>query len=93
MGKLIEEMSGKGVLESTEGCLSSAKGGHVRLAGGGFSVTDGPFTEAKEIVGGFAIIRANSKEEALGHIKQFLNVAGDGVVEFRQLYEAGDFGG
>jgi len=51
-------------------------------------VTDGPFTETKELVGGFAIIRASSKQEAVEHTKYFLQVAGAGETEIRQLYEA-----
>jgi hypothetical protein len=50
-------------------------------------VTDGPFTEAKELIGGFAIIQANSKQEAIEHTKYFLQVAGGGETEIRQLYE------
>jgi hypothetical protein len=51
-------------------------------------VTNGPFTEAKEVVGGLAIIQANSKEEAIERIKQFLNAVGGGECELRQLYDA-----
>jgi hypothetical protein len=51
-------------------------------------VTDGPFTESKEVVGGFAILRANSKEEAIQLAKDFLNVVGEGECELRQIYEA-----
>jgi hypothetical protein len=51
------------------------------------SVTDGPFTESKEIVGGFAILEAGSKEEAVEYVKEFMKLAGDGVCELRQLYE------
>jgi hypothetical protein len=88
MGKLIEEAMNAGWLLTTEGCLPSAKGARVRLSDGQFFVTDGPFTEAKELIGGFAIIQANSKEEAIEHTKYFLNVAGGGETEIRQLYEA-----
>jgi hypothetical protein len=88
MGKLIEDGMKSGWLVSTEGCLSSALGARVRLAGGKLSVTDGPFTEAKELVGGFAILKTNSKEEAIELAKQFLPVAGEGECEIRQLYEA-----
>jgi hypothetical protein len=70
--------------------LPSAKGARVRLSSGKFTVTDGPFAEAKEIVGGFALIRANSKEEAIEHTKKFLKVAGDGESEIRQVFEAAD---
>ena len=90
MGKLIEEGFKAGWLVSTEGCLPSALGARVRLSSGKVTVTDGPFTEAKELVGGFAILRTNSKEEAIELVKQFLPVAGDGECELRQLYEAGE---
>ena len=90
MGQLIEEFTNSDILISTEGCLPSAKGARVRMSGGKFTVTDGPFTEAKEIVGGFALIRAKSKEEAIEHTKKFLKVAGDGESEIRQIFEAGD---
>jgi hypothetical protein len=89
MGKLIEEGMKAGWLLGTEGCLPSALGARVRLSGGKLTVTDAPFTEAKELVGGFAILRTNSKEEAIELAKQFLPVAGDGECELRQLYEAG----
>ena len=88
MGKLIEEMTKAGTLLATEGCLPSALGARVRLSGGKVTVTDGPFTESKEVVGGFAILQAKSKEEAIQLCKDFLKVAGDGECELRQLYEA-----
>jgi hypothetical protein len=88
MGKLIEEAMKSGWLLSTEGCLPSAKGARVRLSDGKYTVTDGPFAETKDLVGGFAIIQANSKEEAIEHTKYFLQVAGGGETEIRQLYEA-----
>jgi hypothetical protein len=49
--------------------------------------SDGPFTESKEVVGGLAILQANSKEEAIELVKEFLDVAGDGECELRQLYD------
>jgi len=89
MGKLIEDGMKAGTLLATEGCLPSALGARVRFSGGKLTVTDGPFTEAKEVVGGFALLSANSKEEALEMIKDFLQVAGhDGECELRQIYEA-----
>ena len=90
MGQLIEEFTNSGILISTEGCLPSAKGARVRMSGGKFTVTDGPFTEAKEIVGGFALMRASTKEEMIEHTKKFLKVAGDGETEIRQIWEAAD---
>jgi hypothetical protein len=90
MGNLIEEWTKAGALLSTEGCLPSAKGARVRRSGEKFTVTDGPFTETKEIVGGFALLETKSKAEAIELLKTFLKVAGDGECELRQLYEASD---
>jgi hypothetical protein len=87
MGKLIEDGMKAGWLVATEGCLPSALGARVRATNGKVSVTDGPFTESKEVIGGFAILRANSKEEAIQLLKDFLQVAGDGECELRQIYE------
>jgi hypothetical protein len=87
MGKLIAEGMKAGWLLATEGCLPSALGARVRRSGDKLNVTDGPFTEAKELVGGFAILQTNSKEEAIELTRQFLKVAGEGECELRQLYE------
>ena len=87
MGKLIEEGMREGWLLSTEGCLPTKLGARVRRASGNLTVTDGPFTESKEIVGGFALIQAKSKEDAIEFTRRFLQVAGDGETEIRQLYE------
>ena len=87
MGKLIEDQMKSGTLLATEGCLPSAKGARIRLSGGKYSVTDGPFTESKELVAGFAIIRSNSKQEAIEQVKNFLKVAGDGETEIREIFE------
>ena len=89
MGKLIEQGFKEGWLVATEGCLPSALGARVRRDGTKISVTDGPFTESKEVVGGFAILRANSREEAIQMAKDFLNFAGEGECELRQIYEQG----
>lgn len=88
MTKLIEESMRDGSLLATEGCLPSALGARVRLSAGKVTVTDGPFTESKEVVGGFAILQAKSKEEAIEMAKRFLKVAGDGECEIRQVFEA-----
>ena len=90
MGKLIEDSVKSGTLLATEGCLPSALGARIRLSGGQFTVTDGPFTESKEIMGGFALIQSASKEEAVEYTKQFLQIAGDGETEIRQVYEGTD---
>jgi hypothetical protein len=88
MGKLIQEGMTKGWLVSTEGCLPTALGARVRRSDGQVTVTDGPFTESKEMVGGFAILNANSKQEAIELTKYFLSHVGYGECELRQLYEA-----
>ena len=88
MGKLIEDGMKAGYLLAVEGCMPSATGARVRFSGGKVTVTDGPFTESKEVIGGLALLQANSKEEAIELVKQFLHVAGDGECELRQLFEA-----
>ena len=87
MGALIGEMSQAGVLVQTEGCQPSSKGARVRINGGQFTVVDGPFAEAKELVGGMAVIKVQSKAEAIEWTKRFLTVAGRGESEIRQLHE------
>jgi hypothetical protein len=93
MEKLIEESMRRGELLATEGCLPSSFGARVRLSGGKVLVTDGPFTESKELVGGFAILQAGSKAEAVEMAKKFLGVVGEGECEIRQLFEASVCGG
>lgn len=88
MGKLIEEGMKAGWLLSTEGCLPTALGARVRRSDGKVTVTDGPFTETKEVIGGFAILKAGSKEEAIELLKKFLGHVGEGECELRQLCEA-----
>lgn len=90
MGKLVEEGMKAGYLLGVEGCLPSAMGAKVRRSNGQTIVTDGPFAEAREVVGGFAILSAKSKEEAIEMAKHFLSVAGEGECELRQVYEAGE---
>jgi hypothetical protein len=60
----------------------------VRRDGARVTVTDGPFTETKEVIGGFAILEAESKEGAIELAREFLQVAGDGECEIRQIFEA-----
>jgi hypothetical protein len=87
MGQLVEEMTSSGVLLATEGCLPSALGARVRLASGNITVTDGPFTESKELVAGFALLEVGSKEEAIEHTRRFLQICGDGECELRRIFE------
>jgi hypothetical protein len=88
MGKLVEDGMKAGFLLAVEGCMPSAAGARVRLSKGKLTVTDGPFTESKEVIGGLAILRADSKEAAIKLAREFLEVAGDGECELRQLFEA-----
>lgn len=87
MGAMIGEWVQAGVLVSAEGCMPSAFGFRLRQDNGKVTVTDGPFTESKEIVGGVAIIQAPSKDAAIPWIKQFVATAGDGECEVRQLWD------
>ena len=88
MGQLIEEAMKEGWLLSTEGVSFGSTGVRVhRSAGGNVIVTDGPFTEAKEVIGGYALLKASSKEEVVNLTKRFLEVAGQGTCEIYQLYE------
>lgn len=87
MGKFIEESMKSGILLATEGCLPSAAGARIRRAGEKYTVIDGPFAEAKELIGGFALIQMDSKQEAIEYTKTFLKIAGDGEAEIRQVFE------
>ena len=84
MGKFIGEAMQAGVLVTTGSLLP--KGTRLRLADGKFSVTDGPFIEAKELTGGFAVIQTNTLEEAIEWCKRFRQIIGDGESEIVQLY-------
>lgn len=88
MGKLIEEAMKEGWLLSTEGASFGQTGVRVhRSAGGAVAVTDGPFTETKEVIGGYALLQAKSKAEIVERTRHFLEVAGQGTCEIYPLYE------
>jgi hypothetical protein len=89
MGKYNDELVAAGALLAGEGIHPTSRGARVRLAGKEFSVTDGPFTEAKELIGGFWIIQVKSKAEAIEWARR---VPGDeGEIELRPLFELSDF--
>jgi hypothetical protein len=92
MGQFIEEMTKSGALLATGGLAPSAKGARVRLSKGKITVTDGPFPETKELIAGFAILQAKSKEEAVELCKRFLHIAGDGESEVREMADGPDPG-
>jgi hypothetical protein len=87
MGEFIEEMAKSGILLATDGLQPSSKGSRVRLSGGKFEVTDGPFTETKELIAGFAIVQVKTKAEAIELAKRFLKIAGDGETEIRLMHD------
>ena len=95
MGKLIEEMMQEGTLIRTAGLRPTSEGFRVRLSGGELSTMDGPFTETKEVIGGYGILEAKSREEAVALTERFLRVHGDGweiECEVRPL-DGEEFGG
>jgi len=91
MGRFIDQMIKEGHLLATEGLHPMAAGARVRRSGATMTVTDGPYIEAKEVIGGFAMIQAKSKDEAIALAKRFLAVAGDGETEIRPVFEPTDF--
>jgi hypothetical protein len=88
MGTFVEDSFKSGVLLATGGLLPvSRAGARLQSSGGKITVIDGPYTESKELIAGFAILQVKSKEEAIAMTKRFLEVAGDGVNELRQIME------
>lgn len=77
MGKLIEEMTKEGTLVRTAGLRPTREGVRLRSNHGKLTQTDGPFTEAKEVIGGYAVLNATSMEHAIELTKRFLAVHGD----------------
>jgi hypothetical protein len=87
MGALIGEMTGAGVLLDGGGVMAGGASMRVRRAGPKVSVTDGPFTESKEVIGGFALMSVKSKEEAIEWTRRFVECAGDGEAELHEVTE------
>jgi hypothetical protein len=88
MGKLVADAMKEGWLLATEGVSFGQTGVRVhKSAGGKVTVTDGPFSEAKEVIGGYALLKAKSKEEVVELTRRFLGVAGQGTCEIYPLYE------
>jgi len=90
MMKYNESLSDAGVLLSLDGLLPPSAGSRVSFAGGKPKVTDGPFTEAKECVGGYWMIQVKSKEEAIEWAKR-APMADNEIIEVRQVHEMSDF--
>jgi hypothetical protein len=74
MGELIEEITKAGVMLDTAGLTPAAQGTRVRWEGGNLSVTDGPFTESKEVIGGYALMQCKDRAEAVEWAKRFVKV-------------------
>ena len=94
MGKYHEELAKAGVLLDANGLKSTANGWRIKYAGGKRTVTDGPFSEAKELIAGYTVIQVKSREEAMEWARRFpapFGDAQDGEIEVRQLYEPEDF--
>jgi hypothetical protein len=88
MGRLIDESRKAGGLVATGGLMPLSKGGAVvRRSGDETRVLDGPFTESKELVAGWAVLEASSTEEAVEMTKRFMAIAGDGESELRVMME------
>jgi len=92
IGKFGYEMSQKGVLLMTGGLVRPNTGTQLKYEGGKHSVTDGPFPETKELIDGFALIRAGSKQEAIELAQQFMSIAGEGEGEVLQVFDAAEGG-
>lgn len=96
LGKFTADTAKTGVLVSTGGLMPTSKGARMQLSGGRITVTDGPFAEAKECIGGFAVVEVGSKDEAVEIAREFLQIHADVMgpsyvldSEIRQMYEGG----
>ena len=88
-----EELQKAGALVDASGLQPSSKGWRIKYSGGKRTFIDGPFTETKELVAGYTIIKAKSRQEAIEWTKRFPNPSNkDGEIEVRQLFELEDFG-
>lgn len=94
IGKLSQEMAQAGVLLEMGGLAPSARGARIRLSGAKLTVIDGPFTESKEVVGGYSVLRAGSKAEAVELGRRFMQVHADILgpehvveLELREIFE------
>ena len=90
--KFGEEMAAKGVLLMQGGLVRPASGTKLKYEGGKHTVMDGPFPETKELIDGFALVRCNSKQEAIELGQRFMSIAGEGEAEVLQVFDAADMG-
>jgi hypothetical protein len=93
MGNYNEELVKAGVMLAGEGLQPSSKGARVRFSGGNRTVTDGPFSETKELIAGFWLIQVKSLDEAVEWVKRVpISADQETEIEIRQVFEAEDFG-
>ncbi|MGI8720900.1 MAG: YciI family protein [Geodermatophilaceae bacterium] len=93
MGNYNEELVKAGMMLAGDGLQPSSKGARVHFSGGKTTVTDGPFSEAKELIAGFWLIQVKSKDEAVEWVKRVpISASQDTEIEIRQVFEAEDFG-
>ena len=90
IGKFSQEMAASGVLLMTGGLQRPTKGTQIKLSGGKFTATDGPFAETKELIDGFALVNVASKDEAIRLATEFMQLAGDGNGEILQVFDMGE---
>jgi hypothetical protein len=90
MGAFNDEMAKAGVLLAAEGLHPPSQGAQIKFSAGTPRLIDGPFTEAKELVGGFWLISVKSKEEAIGWMRR-CPFEGDEEIELRQIHDVEDF--
>jgi len=90
MGAFIEESTKSGVLVATGAVAPSAQATRVSYVNGTYSVTDGPFAEARELIGGWALIEVDSLEQAVASTKRFLSIVGEGESTIRQVFGPDD---
>jgi len=89
LGKYTMDAMKSGVVLMTGGLVRPSTGTKVRMSAGKFSVTDAPLPEAKELIDGFALVQAPSKEDAIALARSFMEVAGDGDGEILQVFDPG----
>ena len=92
IGQFGNEMAAKGVLLMTGGLVRPNTGTKLKYEGGKHTVLDGPYPETKELIDGFALIRATSLEEAIAVGQQFMSIAGEGDAEVLRVFDASEGG-
>jgi hypothetical protein len=90
IGELTQRNMAAGIVLMTGGLVRPSKGIQLRCDKGKVSVTDGPFAETKELIDGFALVEASSREHAIALATEFMEIAGDGTGEILQVFDQGE---